>query len=84
MQGGTEEGLRTSPVALVKVADLERQLAAANEKPVRREEGSLFDLKLDSIDDIATVVVATASENRARNLGNAIIKKVKREQGPAG
>lgn len=60
-EGGTEEKLKTSPVAVLKdklveqtrqIAHLEEQLAAAEQR-----DGSLFDLDKDSVEDIIKVMV---------------------------
>jgi hypothetical protein len=84
---GTEERQKDSPVTLLKrkVAELERELAMTREKLARKEEGSLFDLKNDSTEDIAGAIVANISAHKAEAIGHALVKGVKRkQQRPAG
>lgn len=87
-EGGTEEKLKTSPVAVLKdklvehvhrIADLEERLAAAENR-----DGSLFDLKRDKPEDIGAVIVGTVSENKAREIVKAITAALKSRQRPAG
>ena len=71
---GTEEKLRSSPVAILKQQNLElaRQLAHAEERLAAADVGSLFDLKKDSPADIARVICETVTPGRARNIADAI------------
>ena len=54
---------------------MKRELAATREKLARKEDGSLFDLRHDTADNIAEVVVANISENKARSIASAIVAK---------
>jgi hypothetical protein len=90
-EGGTEERLKTSPVAVLKnklveqtrhIAHLEEQLAAAEHR-----DGSLFDIKHDKPEDIGPTIVANVSETKARAIAKAITEAIatKRQQHkPAG
>lgn len=87
-QGGTEETLKTSPVAVLKaklveqtrqIAHLEEQLAAAENR-----DGSLFDLKRDTADAIGQVIATTVTESKAKNIAKAITEKLRNKQQPAG
>ena len=77
--GGTEERLRSSPIAILKQHNLElaRQLAHAEERLAAADAGSLFDLKKDSAADIARVICETVTPSRARNIADAIRQRVK-------
>jgi hypothetical protein len=86
-EGGTEENLKTSPVAVLKnklveqtrqIAHLEEQLAAA------QHDGSLFDLRRDSAGDIADAIAANISEHKARAIAASILGVFKARQKPAG
>jgi hypothetical protein len=86
--GGTEEQLKTSPVAILKeklvehihrIAHLEEQLAAAEHR-----DGSLFDLKRDSADDIGRALADSISENKFRNIVKAATERYKAKRAPAG
>jgi hypothetical protein len=86
-EGGTEEKLKTSPVAVLKeklveqtrqIAHLEEQLAAAE-----RRDGSLFDLRQDSAQDIGAIIAATVSQNKAREIAKAISAALSKPK-PAG
>lgn len=85
-EGGTEDKLKTSPVAILKrslverehkIAHLEEQLAASG-------AGSLFDLKHDSAEDIGTVIATNVSETKARSIAKAITEKLRAKTKPAG
>jgi hypothetical protein len=83
--------LKTSPVAILKskhveliheIEHLKEQLAAAQHR-----DGSLFDLKQDKPEDIATAIVASVSETKARNIAKAIVDGIaakRQQQKPAG
>jgi hypothetical protein len=84
---GTEERIRTSPVAVLKeanvkleheVEDLKEKLAAAETR-----DGSLFDLKRDTIDAIAETITKTISEDRFNKIAAACKKRFKAPH-PAG
>ena len=87
-ESGTEEKLKTSPVAVLKtrmveqtrqIAHLEEQLAAAENR-----DSSLFDLKRHKPEDIGAVIVGTVSENKAREIVKAITATLTSKQRPAG
>ena len=61
--------MRASPVALLKhqIVEQAREIAELQHKLAKREEGSLYDLKHDSADDIATAIVGTLSAHKAKN-----------------
>jgi hypothetical protein len=67
---------------------LAEQLKTAEAKLARKDDGSLFDLKNDSVREIAEAIVANISEGKAESLAKAIheaIKELKRKrQKPAG
>ena len=76
--GGNEATSPTSPVTVLKRrlveqthrnAHLEEQLAAAG-------NGSLFDLKHDTADDIGRVIADSVSETKARGIVKAITDKL--------
>jgi hypothetical protein len=80
---GDDKAKRDKKVSVIKeqaahIADLEEQLAAADAR-----DGSLFDLKNDSVDDIVAVIVRTVTENKAKSIAAAITKHFKRAK-PAG
>jgi hypothetical protein len=91
--GGTEEGMRTSPVVALKrqlaekgreITDLHERLAAAER---RDADGSLFDLKQDVAQDIGRIIVATVGQHKARGISDAIregLGEKRRERKPAG
>jgi hypothetical protein len=68
-RSGVDEGtVGASPVALLKhqIVEQAREIAELQHKLAKREEGSLFDLKHDSADDIATAIVGTLSAHKAK------------------
>jgi hypothetical protein len=86
-QGGFEEKLKTSPVAVLKaklveqtrqIAHLEEQLAAAEHR-----DGSLFDLKHDKAKDIVDVIIANVSARKAEAIAKTLLATVKKPK-PAG
>jgi hypothetical protein len=85
--GGTEETMRTAPMTILKkqvaeqnrtIADLQEQLAAAEAR-----DGSLFDLKRDSTDNIVKTFVANVTEHRATMIARGILNHYKKQK-PAG
>jgi hypothetical protein len=51
----------------------------------RSEEGSLFDLRNDTVEIIADTIVGNVSPGRAEKIARAILKAIKtRSQKPAG
>jgi hypothetical protein len=84
--GEAEPKVRVSPMSKLKgkVEDLTRNLAHANERLASAErDGSLFDLKHDSVEDIARVFVDTVSVSKAKKIVAAIQKLLKAAT-PAG
>jgi hypothetical protein len=81
---------KDSPLAKAKrrVAELERDLAEAQAKLARKDDGSLFDLRADRVEDMAATVAANMSEPRAMGFSKAIAEAVKarkrKQQKPAG
>jgi hypothetical protein len=86
--GGTEENLRISPVSLLKqkVAEQERRIAHLQEQLAAAEhDGSLFDLKHDSADDIVAVIGANVTPHKVEAIAKGLTKLVERKrQRPAG
>jgi hypothetical protein len=80
-EGGTEETLKTSPVAILKAKLVQqtRQIAHAEHR-----DGSLFDLKRDKPEDIARVIVGNVSDHRACEIIKAITDAWKSKRQPAG
>jgi hypothetical protein len=80
---GTEERQKDSPVTLLKrrLAELERELAEA-------QANSLFDLRADSVEDIAAAIAANLHEGKAAALAKALPEAIKgrkrQRQRPAG
>jgi hypothetical protein len=85
--GGTEDAIATSPVARLKeqLAQLERQLHEKDQKiaALQKADGSLFDLRKDSAEDIVAVTVRTISENKAKQIAAGISAHFKKPK-PAG
>jgi hypothetical protein len=83
---GTEETVKASPVALLKhqIVEQAREIAELQHKLAKREEGSLFDLKHDSADDIASTIVGYLSAHKAKSLADGILARLKKSQKPAG
>lgn len=84
---GTEERMKDSPITLLKrkVAELERELAEAQAKLARRDDGSLFDLKADAADDIVAAVLANINASKAEMIGKGLVDGAKRKKRrPAG
>jgi hypothetical protein len=70
---------RVSPMALLKRQLDERihEIAHLQERLAYADQGSLFDLKVDTAADIAAVVVNTVTETRAIALADAIKAAIK-------
>jgi hypothetical protein len=85
-QSGTEDTVRLSPVALLKdrIIKQARELADLQQKLPKQNEGSLFDLKADKAEDIATTIVNSVSEHKAKAIANGIAACFKQEKKPAG
>jgi hypothetical protein len=86
-EGGTEENLKSSPVAVLKAKLVEqtRQIAHLEEQLAAADAGSLFDLKLTPAKEMAPVIAANMGEDKWRQLKaetDAAFKR-KRER-PAG
>ena len=86
--GGTEENLRTSPLSLLKhkVAEQERRIAHLQEQLAAAEhDGSLFDIKHDSADDIVEAIGANVTPHKVEAIAKGLTELVKRKrQRPAG
>ena len=65
---------RLSPMALLKrqLDESTREVAHLQERLAYADQGSLFDLKKDKVDDIAKVMVDTVTKNRANALNDAL------------
>jgi hypothetical protein len=83
---GVEESVKTSPVALLKEAMVEqaREIVELKQKLAKHEQGSLFDLKHDSADDIASAITGNLSTHKAKSLADGILARLKKSQKPAG
>jgi hypothetical protein len=86
--GEAESKLKGSPVALLReqIAVKDREIADLKAK-LARSDGSLFDLKQDTADDIGRVIVDTLSDYKAEQIEQAIKKARtarKRRPTPAG
>jgi len=83
---GSEETVKASPVALLKhqIVEQAREIAELQHKLAKREEGSLFDLKHDSADDIASAIIGNLSAHKAKSLADGILARLKKSQKPAG
>jgi hypothetical protein len=88
-QSGTEETLKTSPLAMARktIADQARDIATLQshiqELEADRDQGSLFDLKRDSADDIGKVIVGNVGSSKARKIRDAILAALNAAK-PAG
>jgi hypothetical protein len=87
-EGEPEETLRTSPMARLKhenaekdreIAHLKEQLAAASLR-----DGSLFDLRKDTIADIATAIMRNATPGRVDQIVRALQQQLKKVKTPVG
>lgn len=83
---GVEESVKASPVALLKEAMVEqaREIVELKQKLAKHEQGSLFDLKHDSADDIASAITGNLSAHKAKSLADGILARLKKSQKPAG
>jgi hypothetical protein len=86
-EAGQETVVKTSPLArqaaLVaeqarEIEHLKEQLAAAE-----RRDGSLFDLKRDSVDSIANTIVGSITAGRAESIARGVLQRLKQVR-PAG
>ena len=84
-QSGNEDGLRASPVVLLRtqLAERDRKIAQL-EQQLAKSDGSLFDLKHDTADDIAAAIVGSVGESKAKGIASQIAAKLKQKQNPAG
>ena len=82
---GVEESVKASPVALLKEAMVEqaREIVELKQKLAKHEQGSLFDLKHDSADDIASAITGNLSAHKAKSLADGILARLKKSQKPA-
>ena len=83
---GTEETVRASPVALKEaMVEQAREIVELRAKLAKHEDGSLFDLKRDSADHIATAITGNITEHKAKAIAAAIAARLKQKQlRPAG
>jgi hypothetical protein len=84
--GGTEESLSISPIARMKdtIFDQAREITELQQKLAKHENGSLFDLKADRAEDIATTIVNSVSEHKAKAIASGIAARYKQQKKPAG
>jgi hypothetical protein len=86
-RGDAPQSDRVSPLEQLKRrnAELERELAQVRAELARKEDGSLFDLKHDTADDIATTMVANLTTYKVEAIVKGLIERTKRKaQRPAG
>jgi hypothetical protein len=83
-QDGTEEGVKLTPVTLLKqqIIDLKRENAELQHKLTKQADGSLFDWERDKVDDIAGVLAG--KPHKAKSLAAAIEARLKKPPKPAG
>jgi hypothetical protein len=90
-----EDGVTGMPSAgrrqrLETVQTLKGALEAATERikeleqEKQQSDGSLFDLRRDSVDEIATTIVGSVSAHKAETLARRILKLLKDAKQPAG
>jgi hypothetical protein len=72
---------------LSKLKQTEHALAQAlqekhhlQEQLRRKDDGSLFDLKHDSADDIVAAIVANVSSSKAERIGRGLLAQTKRQR----
>ena len=84
--GVDEETVRASPVALLKeqIVARDREIGRLKSELTKQADGSLFDLKHDSADDIALAIVGNLSAHKAKSLADGILTRLKKSQKPAG
>jgi len=84
--GVDEETVRASPVALLKeqLTARDREIARLKSELAKHSDGSLFDLRHDSADDIALAIVSNLSAPKAKTLADGILARLKKSQKPAG
>ena len=78
--------MRASPVALKEaMVERAREIVELRAKLAKHEDGSLFDLKRDSADHIATAITGNITEHKAKAIAAAIAARLKQKQlRPAG
>jgi hypothetical protein len=84
--GSAEAKVRESPVALLRkqVADRDREIAALKAKVAKADDGSLFDLRRDSADDIARTIADNIGEAKWKGIKKAADERYKAKSRPAG
>jgi hypothetical protein len=86
--GGDEAKMTTSPMAILKrqIGDQNREIAHLKEELAAAEhrDGSLFDLRRDSTDDIIKAVLANVTKHKARAIASGIVAALKAKVKPAG
>jgi hypothetical protein len=76
--------VKAKPSAMAELKRVNVELQEENYRLRKRDAGSLFDLRHDSADDIATAIVGNMSIHKAQNLAKAIIALLKSQKQPAG
>ena len=78
--GVDEETVRASPVALLneQLIARDREIARLKGELAKHSDGSLFDLKHDSADDIALAIVNDLSAHRAKTPADGILARLKK------
>jgi hypothetical protein len=85
--GNEDKLIVPSPVTTYRerIAEQEREIAALRERLLRSQDnGSLFDLKKDTIENIADTIVEQLPPSRSKGIADAIRKKLKAKVKPAG
>lgn len=83
---GTEDKIAASPVTKYKdrIAEQDREIATLRERLARAQDGSLFDIKRDTVSDIADAIIRHLTPSRSESIANAIKAKLKEKVQPAG
>ena len=69
----SEETVKVSPVALLKeLVKRDKEIAVLKANLARHDDGSLFDLRHDSADDIAVVSVNNVTEHKAKAIAKVM------------
>jgi hypothetical protein len=67
-----------------QITELKREIAELQHKLTKATDGSLFDLKKDNADDIATVIVNSVGAHKAKAIASGIAAWFKPKPKPAG
>jgi hypothetical protein len=83
-----EETIRNSPTARLKnqIAEQTREIEHLKERLAAAEarDGSFFDLRLDKIDTIASVILNRITPGRAEEIARALLRLLKAQKTPVG